>query len=155
MPSTAASSPAPTVPEYTTSSATFAPWLIPLTTRSASAASPPSSPARTQSVGVPSHSYTGFRPPSSRRTPTGRSNVHLRANPLRSPSGATVTTDVHTGARAARIARMPADRTPSSLVSRTRTLSPSGEKYWSGGDGPPGPDKRWRSFAAGNPAVYG
>jgi CBS-domain-containing membrane protein len=50
----------------------------------------------------------------------------LRANPLQSAAGATVTTEVHTPARAARMALIPAERTPSSLVSRTRTLSPPG-----------------------------
>src|SRR5580698_3598161 len=56
-------------------------------------------------------------------TPTGRLNVQLRAKPLQFDSGAMVITLVLTAASADRMARMPSASTPSSLVSRTRTVS--------------------------------
>src|SRR5260221_11677868 len=76
------------------------------------------------------HRKLGPLTPAQRDTPTGRENVHLRANPLQSASGAIVTTLSHDEASAARIARIPSASTPSSLVNRTRTALSSQEALW-------------------------
>src|SRR5450756_1834305 len=124
QPERTASIAALTVPEYVMSSPRFAPWLMPLATRSIGPGSRPRKTSPTASDGEPSIDHAGVPSASVRsRTRSGRHIVREWPTALWFVSGAITRTSPRVAIACASASR-PRDSMPSSLVTRMRGRLP-------------------------------